>query len=171
MPQNVEIKARVLDPEGFRKAATALTGCQGQLIRQDDTFFTVPKGRLKLRDFGDGRGELIRYHRPDTDGPKVSSYAISPTDDPKGLVELLAGVLPVLGLVQKRRFLFLAGRTRIHLDEVQGLGWFMELEVVLNEGESADEGEAEARNLMASLGIKTDDLVTGAYLDHLTGKI
>ncbi len=99
MAQNVEIKARVADPDLFRNTATALTKSNGEVIHQTDTFYTVPKGRLKLRDFGDGRGELIRYQRPDASGPKVSDYAISRTNDPDGLAHLLAGALPVLGVV------------------------------------------------------------------------
>jgi adenylate cyclase class IV len=168
MAQNVEIKARVADPVLLRKLATELTGCDPEVIHQKDTFFSIPTGRLKLRDFGDGHGELIRYQRPDASGPKVSDYAISGTNDPHGLTNLLAGALPVLGIVQKTRTLFLAGRTRIHLDEVLDLGWFMELEVVLSDGDSVQDGEAEAQRLMEALGVQQNDLVQGAYLDLLS---
>ncbi len=167
MPQNVEIKARVKNEEDFRNSAQLLSDTPGELIFQKDTFFQVPQGRLKLRDFGNGEGQLIRYHRPDATGPKVSDYSISPTQDPDGLVDLLSRVLPVVGVVQKNRTLFLAGRTRIHLDDVEGLGWFMELEVVLAENETPQQGETEARALMKSLGLDQDDLVEGAYLDLL----
>lgn len=165
MAQNVEIKAKVDDPASFEKIARRLTKSNGEIIHQTDTFFTVPQGRLKLRDFGKQKGELIRYHRPDADGPKVSDYAISPTNDPQGLADLLAAVLPVLGIVRKKRTLFLAGRTRIHLDDVHDLGWYMELEVVLSDGESIESGERETLRLMESLGVKKTDLVEGAYLD------
>ena len=151
MAQNVEIKARVVDPASFGKSAAELTASQGQVIHQKDTFFTVPQGRLKLRDFGDGHGELIRYQRPDACGPKISDYAISRTEDPGGLTNLLAAALPVIGVVIKKRTLFLAGRTRIHFDEVEGLGLFMELEVVLAEGDSPEEGESETHRLMKIL--------------------
>jgi len=170
MPQNVEIKARVADPIQLRKSATALSGGESEVIHQKDTFFVVPTGRLKLRDFGNGMGELIRYQRPDAHGPKVSNYSITVTTDPVGLADVLSGALPVLGVVQKTRVLFLAGRTRIHLDDVLDLGWFMELEVVLSDGESVLEGEAEARRLMAALGIQESDLVQGAYLDLLASR-
>jgi len=98
MAQNMEIKARVADPVLFRQSAGHLTGSSGEIIRQTDTFFVVPRGRLKLRDFGDGKGELIRYQRPDTGGPKISDYSIIPTSDPLGLAALLAAALPVLGV-------------------------------------------------------------------------
>ncbi len=170
MAQNVEIKARVADPVLFRNTATTLTKSDGEVIHQTDTFYTVPKGRLKLRDFGDGRGELIRYQRPDASGPKVSDYAISRTNDPDGLAHLLAGALPVLGVVRKTRTLFLAGRTRIHLDQVEGLGWFMELEVVLTGDGSIEDGQDETHRLMDKLGIGQEDLVQGAYLDLLASQ-
>ncbi len=170
MPHNIEIKARVKNPESFLVFAVTLADKPQELIIQKDTFFQVPKGRLKLRDFGDGTGELIRYHRPDQPGPKISDYAISSTDDPAGLAEVLENSLPVIGVVSKKRTLLWCGRTRIHLDDVEDLGWFMELEVVLKQGEDPNAGETEARRLMQDLGIGTEDLVEGAYLDLLRQK-
>jgi predicted adenylyl cyclase CyaB len=167
MPANVEIKARVASPESLLARAAELADGPGEIIKQRDTFFVVPQGRLKLREFGDGTGELIRYSRPDATGPKVSDYAIFRTGDPQGLCTVLEGALGMLGVVSKTRTLFLKGRTRIHIDEVAQLGWFMELEVVLKEGESAAAGEKEAWALMEDLGIARSDLVEGAYLDLL----
>ena len=167
MPANVEIKARVAAPESLLNRAAELAGGPSEIIHQRDIFFVVPQGRLKLREFGDGTGELIRYSRPDATGPKVSDYAIFRTDDPQGLSTVLEGALGLLGVVSKTRTLFLKGRTRIHVDEVAHLGWFMELEVVLEDGESAETGEKEAWALMADLGIDRSDLVEGAYLDLL----
>ncbi len=169
MPANVEIKARVHDPEGFHTRAREAADHPEQIIRQKDTFFRATHGRLKLREFGDGTGELIRYSRPDATGPKVSDYAIYRTGDPGALAGTLAGSLGLLGVVEKTRTLLLAGRTRIHLDQVKDLGWFMELEVVLAEGEDPAVGEAEAHDLMARLGVAPEDLVQGAYLDLLLG--
>ena len=167
MPANVEIKARVAAPEPLLNRAAELAGGPREIIHQRDTFYVVPQGRLKLREFGDGTGELIRYSRPDATGPKVSDYAIFRTDDPQGLSTVLEGALGLLGVVSKTRTLFLKGRTRIHVDEVAHLGWFMELEVVLEDGESVETGEKEAWALMADLGIDRSDLVEGAYLDLL----
>jgi len=75
--------------------------------------------------------------------------------------------LGVRGVVVKTRHLYLAGQTRIHLDEVAGLGSYMELEVVLRPGQSDAEGQAVAEALMASLGIQPGDLLEGAYMDLL----
>ena len=82
MPRNVEIKARVSDPAQLRALALTLTDTQPQLLRQEDTFYHVPVGRLKLREFGDGTGELIAYVRPDRAEFKASHYAITPAADP-----------------------------------------------------------------------------------------
>ncbi|TNM91495.1 hypothetical protein fugu_019875 [Takifugu bimaculatus] len=85
MPSNVEIKARVSDQVQFAEKAAQLSQSEGTIIRQRDTFFNCSQGRLKLRDFMNDSGQLIFYERPDTDGPKLSRYSISPTSDPSGL--------------------------------------------------------------------------------------
>ncbi|GLD48193.1 uncharacterized protein AKAME5_000220700, partial [Lates japonicus] len=85
MPSNVEIKAKVSDPAEFAEKAARLSQSEGTIIRQHDTFFNCGHGRLKLRDFMNGSGQLIFYERPDTDGPKLSRYSISPTNDPTSL--------------------------------------------------------------------------------------
>ncbi|WP_088285270.1 class IV adenylate cyclase [Ideonella sp. A 288] len=170
MPANVEIKARIASVEAMLPRALALSEDEhAQLIHQDDTFFTVPHGRLKLRVFADGAGELIHYHRVDTDGPKVSDYVIAPVTDPDALRQALQRACGQLGRVRKARLLVLVGPTRVHLDRVEGLGDFLELEVVLSKGQTEAEGQAIARAVMNALGVKEDALVSGAYLDLLAG--
>jgi adenylate cyclase len=168
--RNVEVKARVASLAPIEPRAAALADRGPELILQDDTFFRCAHGRLKLRDFGDGRAELIAYTRPDAAGPKVSDYVITPSTDPAGLREALARSLGIIGRVRKRRTLYLAGATRIHLDRVDGLGEFVELEVVLDETQSSADGAALARRLLARLGIGADALIEGAYLDLLISK-
>ena len=170
MPANVEIKARIPSVEALLPRARVLgDGEQAQLIHQDDTFFAVPHGRLKLRVFADGSGELIHYTRPDAEGPKVSDYVISRAPEPDTLREALTRACGLLGRVRKTRLLVLQGLTRIHLDRVAGLGDFLEIEVVLRPGQTEAEGTAEARALMAALGVDASALVSGAYLDLLRG--
>ncbi|MNT50917.1 CYTH domain protein [compost metagenome] len=122
-----------------------------------------------MRAFADGSGELIFYQRADDSGPKESFYVISPTDAPDSLRETLTLAYGAAGRVKKHRTLFMAGRTRIHLDRVEGLGEFLELEVVLREGESAQAGMEEARTLMAGLGVGPEQLLSGAYVDLMAG--
>lgn len=171
MPANVEIKARIASVDALLPTARALGDDEHpQLIHQDDTFFDVPHGRLKLRVFGDGSGELIHYHRADASGPKRSDYLLSPVPEPDSLRDALARACGLLGRVRKQRILVLAGPTRIHLDRVEGLGDFLELEVTLGEGQGEAEGVATAQRLMGLLGVGADQLVSGAYLDLLRAR-
>ncbi|XP_041576625.2 uncharacterized protein [Taeniopygia guttata] len=105
----------------------------GQVLLQTDTFFHVPRGRLKLR-----RTQAV-----------------------------LSQSLGVLGTVRKERLLLLLGQTRLHLDRVEGLGDFLELEVVLRPEQSEQDGQRVAQELLRDLGVADSDLVPGAYLDLL----
>jgi adenylate cyclase class IV len=167
MARNIEIKARIDSVEALLPRAQALADGPPQRIDQDDTFFVCTHGRLKLRDFGDGRGELIHYHRADTDGPKLSDYVRVATSEPAALREALARAQGVLGRVRKTRLLLLVGQTRIHLDRVESLGDFMELEVVLRDEQPFEDGEPVAEALMQQLGVAPGQRLAGAYLDLL----
>lgn len=169
MATNIEIKARIEDMEALRARAARLSDTPVETLFQDDTFFVVPKGRLKLRVLAPDRGELIYYERADSLGPKPSDYFITTTADPQTLRTVLAAALGIRGTVRKRRWLYIAGHTRIHLDQVDGLGAFMELEVVLDSGQTAADGTATALQLMQDLKIDERHLVKGAYIDLLTG--
>jgi predicted adenylyl cyclase CyaB len=167
MGRNVEVKARLENLDGLLEKVKALAEFGPVHISQDDTFFVCPNGRLKLRVFSPTNGELIFYQRPDSAGPKESLYSIVPTTEPDSLRNLLTSSLGQAGRVRKTRTLFLTGRTRIHLDRVEGLGDFIELEVVLKDGEPASAGTKEATELLSRLKIPTESLVQGAYLDLL----
>ena len=167
MARNVEIKARIESIDLIFPRAAALADRGPIEIIQDDTFFACEKGRLKLRTLSPDEGQLIFYRRADQQGPKESFYLISPTTSPASLCEALSLAYGQVGRVRKNRTLFLVGRTRIHLDRVEGLGDFLELEVVLEEGERIETGEGIARDLMQKLQILPDQLIEGAYIDLL----
>ena len=167
MPTNVEIKARAHDFETLRKLAETLSDTPCQIISQEDTFFCSPHGRLKLRVLAPEHGQLVYYFRSDAAGPKRSEYHIFETSNPAGLKFILAAALGVRGEVSKTRYLYLTGQTRIHLDDVKGLGRFVELEVVMRPGQSEAEGRAIAEGLMRKLGIQPTDLIELAYMDLL----
>ena len=152
------------NPSRVKQIAEQLGKDKG-VILQEDTFFTSKRGRLKLRRFSATHGELIYYDRPDKPGPKQSRYVLSTTGDPDGLKKVLQEALGIEGIVRKKRHLFLVGQTRIHIDEVEGLGSFLELEVVIQEGQQPEEGTAIATSLMEKLGVKKKNLVAGAYID------
>ncbi|HTP00466.1 MAG TPA: class IV adenylate cyclase [Anaerolineales bacterium] len=165
MPSNIEIKARARDFAEIRRRAAKLADAPVEVIPQEDTFFHAPKGRLKLRVRGQGPAQLIYYERPDQDGPKRSDYQIFETTEPEPLKLTLGKALGVRGVVRKTRYLYLVGQTRVHLDDVEGLGQFMELEVVMQPGQPDADGQAIARELMSKLGVKPADLLEGAYMD------
>lgn len=167
MARNIEIKARIESVEVLA-LKTAAIATEGPVeIEQDDTFFRCESGRLKLRAFSDCSGELIFYRRANQQGPKESFYLRSPTSAPGTLRDSLSLAYGQVGRVRKHRTLFLVGRTRVHLDKVEGLGHFLELEVVLADGEPAEAGVREAHDLMEQLGIRRSQLVEGAYVDLL----
>ena len=170
MATNIEIKARLHDPDRLRGLVEKLCDAPGEVLFQEDTFFHAPRGRLKLRTLAPDRGQLIYYEREDDSGPKPSNYDIYPTSAPDSLKTVLSAGLGVRGVVRKRRLVYLAGNTRIHLDEVEGLGSFLELEVVLSPGESLEAGVATATELVTKLGIPESDLIQTAYIDLLESK-
>ena len=167
MPTNIEIKARVQDFADLKRRAETMSDSPVEVIPQEDTFFVASKGRLKLRLLAPDRAQLVYYERPDRDGPKRSDYFIFNTSDPENLKATLRLALGIRGVVRKTRYLYMVGQTRIHLDDVEGLGQFMELEVVLRDDQSDSEGQTIANNLMEKLGIAPADLIEGAYMDLL----
>lgn len=167
MARNIEIKARIDSIEALMPKARALAQRDAELIAQDDAFFRVPHGRLKLREFADGRAELIHYHRADTVEAKLSDYRRVPVPDAAALREALERALGMLGRVRKQRWLLLLGQTRIHLDRVEGLGEFLELEVVLRDDQAESDGVRIADQLMHELGLARAERIAGTYLDLL----
>lgn len=161
------MKARVPELATIRAKAASVASGPGQVIHQTDTFFVVSRGRLKVRAFSDGSGELISYERADQRGSKESVYTRVPCDDAPLLVRALSTVLPVRGIVSKEREVFLAGRTRVHLDRVENLGCFVELEVVLASDEPTEQAHREANDLLRALEIVESALVAEAYIDLL----
>src|SRR5690349_13044911 len=168
MARNVEIKARVESLEAIVRRAAAIADQGPFEIQQDDTFFACGNGRLKLRELSPDHGELIFYRRDDKSGPKELFYVRAVTNDPTALRECLTLAHGQVGRVQKHRTLFLAGRTRLHLDRVAQLGAFLEIEVVLQHDESVESGIAEANDLMKRLGVESSQLVEAAYIDLMT---
>lgn len=166
MPSNIEIKARARNFEEIKVRAERLSDTPVQVIPQEDIFFHTSQGRLKLRILAD-HAELIYYTRPNQDGPKRSDYHITRSNDPQNLKRVLELAYGIRGVVKKTRYLYLVGQTRVHLDDVDRLGQFMELEVVMHDGQSDAEGQEIAEGLMSALGVEISDLIDGAYMDLL----
>jgi predicted adenylyl cyclase CyaB len=167
MPSNIEIKARIQDFAEIQRRAESMSDAPVQVIPQEDTFFHTEQGRLKLRLLAPDQGQLIYYTRPDQEGPKRSDYHIFHTTDPDNLKRVLELAYRIRGVVRKTRYLYLVGQARVHLDDVADLGQFLELEVVMQEGQSDAQGQAVAEALMVRLGVEKTDLLEGAYMDLL----
>jgi len=167
MKRNVEIKARLADPEKAKSLLDALGAKECGVLIQHDTFFHCKTGRLKLRVHADGTGQLLYYERPDVVEAKISRYVISDTDRPAELLAVLSAALGITGEVRKTRLLYTIGQTRVHLDRVEGLGDFVEIEVVLNPSQKEEHGKEIAAGMMHSLGIIDKDLVSCAYVNIL----
>ena len=167
MARNIEIKARIENVDAMAVKVAALADHGPIDIVQDDTFFVCARGRIKLRTVSPTEGQLIFYQRANQAGPKESCFVIAPTASPDSLRETLSLAYGEAGRVRKHRTLYRVGRTRVHLDRVENLGDFLELEVVLSESERREPGVEEMHTLMASLGISVAQLLEGAYVDLL----
>ncbi|XP_076677020.1 uncharacterized protein LOC143373540 [Andrena cerasifolii] len=167
--RNIEIKAKIDDPELVIPQIKQLTNSECTIIKQHDTFFKVTEGRLKLRKFENGSGELLYYKRSDTLGPKLCDYAKTALDADAcvGITNILTASNGCIGIVKKTRQLYMIGQTRVHVDNVEGLGNFLELEVVLTDKQDVGTGEEIAQDLMNKLNIKSEDLIAVAYIDLL----
>ncbi|MCJ7800961.1 MAG: class IV adenylate cyclase [Candidatus Marinimicrobia bacterium] len=162
--KNVEIKARITDYDKVKRLVEDLCHTPIHTEQQEDTFFNSSKGRLKLRE-SDGESAIIYYDRPNSYEPKQSDIAISFTENPDSLKSVLSKSIGIRGIIKKKRILYKYGQTRIHLDDVEGLGKFIELEVVLEHNQTSKDGETIAYNLMDLFDIQKTDLIDVAYID------
>ena len=162
MSRNLELKARVASLHDAISSARGAGAEFAGVLLQEDTSFEVRRGRLKLREEQGGRAELIFYERVETGSPRWSEYARHAVDQPASMKALLAAALGVRTVVRKERHLFLLPDVRIHLDDVQDLGQFIEFEIV-------DLDEAPSANLLESLrvrfGIRDEAVIPGSYAD------
>jgi len=167
---NVEIKARCRDAQAARNALRSRGAEFKGTDRQVDTYFRVRRGRLKLRE-GDIENALIFYERPDQPGPKESRVILCPRPgDP--LKEVLTAALGVLVVVGKRREIYFIDNVKFHIDEVDGLGSFLEIEAIDETGSvGRDQLRAQCREHMAALGVERGDLVGCSYSDMLLERV
>lgn len=165
--KNIEIKAKISDWQKLYQLVVALSDAQEEILIQKDIFFPAQNGRLKLRIFRHDYGELIHYQRENTLEAKESNYVIAKTTEPLAMQTALSKALGVVGIVEKKRLLYKTGQTRIHLDQVAGLGNFLELEYVLSPREDIDIAKSLVADLMRYLEITSNDLIANAYIDML----
>jgi len=168
MPINLEIKARISDPKSAMKIARSINAQRVGSLDQKDTYYQVLHGRLKLRQHGNGRSELIFYNRREKSYQRKSKFQIYPLDDSAQLHDLLRQALGVVGVVEKKRRLFLFKGTRIHIDDVKELGSFLEFEAPVKSDLTSAKNALNF--LIDKFHIHQQDFITGSYIDYLLKK-
>ncbi len=166
--RNLEIKAHDRDASATLAAALQLGAEDQGWLHQRDTYFHAVQGRLKLREAPPEPAELIAYARAELAGPKVSLYRIVSVADHVALIAALTDSLGVRVVVEKARRLLLWRNVRIHLDRVEGLGDFVELEAVAASPGGLEVERDRVEELRETLGIADEDLVAHGYADLLT---
>ncbi len=166
-PLNVEIKARCANPDRIRALLAELGADFKGADHQVDTYFNCPQGRLKLRE-GNIERALIHYHRPDQPGPKESHVTLyHPPRDP-ALKQALTNALGLLVVVEKTREIYFLDNVKFHIDDVAGLGSFVEIEAIDADGKlSPDTLHAQCRHYMDLFAIDPADLIDRSYNDMI----
>ena len=162
--KNLEFKANCDSLDVLRQRLANLQAEHRHTMKQLDTYFNVPQGRLKLREINTHDAELIYYERSDLAESRYSNYQICDIPEPIAFKQIATMAWGVKGVVEKTRELWMFGDTRIHLDEVKNLGQFVELETVIrNQTEAA--AQAEHQLVKDALGIQEEDLISVSYSD------
>ena len=185
---NFEFKARLREAAQVRSVMRQRGAEVISVMLQTDTYFHASSGRLKLREIAfepqehaPPRAELIFYQRANAASVKRSDYLIAPVSEPQSMRAVLAATLGVRVIVQKRRELYLLGyrntphaparpHIRVHLDTVEGLGDFVEVEAVVGEGITVELAQSEAQTLLDLFRVAPADLLDGSYSDMLEAK-
>ena len=166
--RNIELKARCADLLRARTIAQELGASSQGVLRQTDTYFKVASGRLKLREIEGAGNELIWYHRSNAADARSSDYTLYPIADPAAFKTMMSGALGVGCVVRKRRDLFLWKNVRIHLDEVEQLGSFIEFEAVLSDTEIERDAYDRLTYLNEQFLIADGDRIDLSYSDLIT---
>jgi len=169
--KNLELKAELRDPNLARLICKQLKASRIAKIRQTDTYYNVARGRLKKREsIAVERGvgspepvEYIFYERPDTVSPKVSQYHLYTQEQVKE--RFGEGPLPVWLEVVKNRELYLYESTRIHIDDVIGLGWYFEYEILVDDRTNMDDANDLADRLRSTFLPALGEPIANSYSD------
>jgi adenylate cyclase class 2 len=166
--RNIELKAICRDLSAAKAAAMRFDPpvTDDGLRRQIDTYFIVPHGRLKLRET-EKYAELIWYDRSDEAKSRRSDYRLTPVTHPVELKASLTAALGLRGVVDKTRHVLLWHNVRIHLDQVAGLGSYVEFEAVIGPGDDEAAGHARLAELCRAMRIEPADYMTESYSDLL----
>ena len=165
--RNLEAKFRLDDSRKARERAAVIGYKQRSVLRQRDTSFRCASGKLKLRE-ENGRAMLIYYGRRTAEALQLSTYEIVEIVDPENTRAMLAAALGVIAEVRKERTLLMRANVRLHLDRVEELGEFGEIEAVIPEGSDPECGRAAVDELLAALQVSRETLIDVSYFELAT---
>jgi predicted adenylyl cyclase CyaB len=165
--RNIEIKARLRDRARVEAELARIGAENAGVETQHDTFYGCPSGRLKLRDSSRDGAMLIHYVRSDDAAPRRSEYRLAPVADPESLRQVLDLALGGAGEVRKERHLYWVDNVRVHLDRVENLGEFLELEAIVDGDHPEDACARGCEELLVAFGIEPMDRIAVAYVDLL----
>lgn len=164
----IEFKARCSDHAAIREKLKQKGARFVGTDHQIDTYFRVPNGRLKLRE-GNIENSLISYAREERAGTKESNVTMTTLPPQTELKAVLTKALGVMVAVDKRREIYFVGNVKVHLDDVAGLGMFLEVEAIGSATER-DQLQRQCDDFLRDFGIRREDLIAGSYSDLLTQK-
>lgn len=164
---NIEIKAKCADPGRIREYLLSKKADFRGVDQQTDTYFKVVRGRLKLRE-GNIENNLIYYERNNDSGPKDSNFTLVKVEDKAGLKQILSSALGIKVIVPKKREIYYIANVKFHIDEVPGLGGFVEIEAGNIDADlGIDQLQAQCEFYQRELGIEEQDLISVSYSDLL----
>lgn len=165
MPRNIEMKARLVDLEAARAIVLRLGARPFAIEEQTDRYYELEGARrVKLRTVPGKPAEMIHYHRDEGSGVRASDYEVTKVRDEENAACLVPKGEPLV-TVRKRREVLLIGNVRIHLDEVEGLGTFLELEAVVDASHDDARCRAQVDEILAALEIGKSELIRASYSD------
>ena len=164
---NIEIKARCNDHKTIEEVMQKMNFPFEGSETQTDTFFNVPIGRLKVREYNNKSAVLIPYIRPDVDKPRNSDYVLLDIKEPNQTIDILENMFGIRLVVEKVRKIYLYDNIRVHLDHIEDLGDFIELEGVVTQADQREETLQKVELLMELFEIKDTDIILNAYVDLL----
>lgn len=159
--QNVEFKAEIRDLEAARRQCGLVGAVLDGTLVQIDTYFRLADGRLKRRESPGRPTEWIYYRRPDGPTPRLAQYTI--LNDAQARVRYGEGTLAPWKVVRKTRELWLVGNVRIHLDQVEDLGLFIEFEAVVSSRHDLAECRMMVQHLREQFAPIMGESIGGSY--------
>jgi len=167
---NIEIKARTNNSQIIRQWLLDNNAEFKGIDEQSDTYFTVPHGRLKLRE-GNIENNLIYYERKNQAGPKQSDFNLLPVENPVALKNVLSAALGIKVIVIKKREIYYIDNVKFHIDQIEGLGHFVEIEAGNKSKDVPVEVLREQCDFyMHAFDVGDEDLIDVSYSDMLLGK-